>query len=82
MGERIPYLISMSFIISGVATFIQTKRIGAIGFGLLSVQGTSFEFLGAILNAGFIVKGQVSGPDGILATIFGISLWRLFLILC
>ena len=73
LGERIPYLISMSLIVSGVATFIQTKRIGPIGSGLLSVQGTSFAFLGAILTAGFIVKGQGGGPDEILATIFGIS---------
>ena len=72
LGERIPYLISMSLIVSGVATFIQAKRIGPIGSGLLSVQGTSFAFLGAILTAGFIVKGQGGGPDEILATIFGI----------
>ena len=73
LGERIPYLISMSLIVSGVATFIQTKRIWPIGSGLLSLQGTSFAFLGAILTAGFIVKGQGGGPDEILATIFGIS---------
>ncbi len=39
---------------------------------MLSVQGTSFAFLGAILTAGFIVKAQGGGPDEILATIFGI----------
>ena len=72
LGERIPYLISMSLIVSGVATFIQAKRIGPVGSGLLSVQGTSFAFLGAILTAGFIVKSQGGGPDEILATIFGI----------
>ena len=72
LGDRIPYLISMSLIVSGVATFIQAKRIGPVGSGLLSVQGTSFAFLGAILTAGFIVKGQGGGPDEILATIFGI----------
>jgi xanthine permease XanP len=48
----------------------QTNWTG--GSGLLSVQGTSFAFLGAILTAGFIVKGQGGGPDEILATIFGI----------
>ena len=72
LGERIPYLISMSLIVSGVATFIQAIRIGPVGSGLLSVQGTSFAFLGAILTAGFIVKAQGGGPDEILATIFGI----------
>ena len=72
LGERIPYLISMSLIVSGVATFIQAKRIGPVGSGLLIVQGTSFAFLGAILTGGFIVKSQGGGPDEILATIFGI----------
>ena len=72
LGERIPYLISMSLIVSGVATFIQAKRIGPVGSGLLSVQGTSFAFLGAILTGGFIVKSEGGGPDEILATIFGI----------
>ena len=71
LGERIPYLISMSsLIVSGVATFIQAKRIGPVGSGLLSVQGTSFAFLCAILTAGIIVKGQGGEPDEILATIF------------
>ena len=72
LGDRIPYLISMSLMVSGVATFIQVKRIGPIGSGLLSVQGTSFAFIGAILTAGFIVKGQGGGTDEMLAAIFGI----------
>ena len=72
LGENIPYLISMSLIVSGVATFIQARRFGPVGSGLLSVQGTSFAFLGAILTAGFIVKAQGGGPDEMLATIFGV----------
>ena len=40
---------------------------------MLSLQGTSFAFLGAILTAGFIVKGQGGGADEILATNLGIS---------
>ncbi len=72
LGEHIPYLISMSLIVSGIATFIQAKRIGPIGSGMLNVQGTSFAFLGAILTAGFIVKAEGGGPEEILSTIFGI----------
>ena len=49
LGSEIPYLISMALIVSGVATFIQARRIGPIGSGLLSVQGTSFAFLGSVL---------------------------------
>tara|TARA_Y100001970_G_C14209865_1_gene846230 strand:+ start:989 stop:2341 length:1353 start_codon:yes stop_codon:yes gene_type:complete len=72
LGEHVPYLISMSLMVSGVATFIQARRIGPIGSGLLSVQGTSFAFLGAVLAAGFSVKAGGGGPDEILGTIFGI----------
>jgi xanthine permease XanP len=72
LGKEIPYLISMSLIVSGVATFIQVKRVGPIGSGLLSIQGTSFAFLGSILAAGFIVKNAGGGPKEILATIYGI----------
>ena len=39
LGSEVPYLISMALIVSGVATFIQTRRIGPIGSGLLSLQG-------------------------------------------
>ncbi len=72
LAEELPYLISMSLVVSGVATFIQIHRIGPIGSGLLSIQGTSFAFLGSILAAGFIVKGQGGGPKDILAVIYGI----------
>ncbi|MDX1732278.1 MAG: solute carrier family 23 protein, partial [Aurantimonas coralicida] len=42
LGEHIPYLVAMSLFVSGVATFIQCRRFGPVGSGLLSVQGTSF----------------------------------------
>lgn len=74
LGEHIPYLIAMSLFVSGVATFIQCRTIGPVGSGLLSVQGTSFAFLGAILAAGFAVKGRGGTPEDILAMIFGLCL--------
>lgn len=74
LGELIPYLIAMSLFVSGVATFIQCKTIGPIGSGLLSLQGTSFAFLGALLAAGFAVKGQGGTPEDILAMLFGLCL--------
>lgn len=74
LGEHIPYLIAMAFFVSGVATFIQCRRFGPVGSGLLSVQGTSFAFLGAILAAGFAVKGQGGTAEDILAMIFGLCL--------
>lgn len=46
------FLVSMSLFISGVATFIQCRRIGPVGCGLLCVQGTSFSFIGPIIAIG------------------------------
>lgn len=72
LGSEIPYLISMALIVSGVGTFIQARRIGPVGSGLMALQGTSFAFLSSILAAGFIAKGKGGGPDEILSLIFGV----------
>ena len=72
LGSEIPYLISMALMVSGVATFIQARRIGPVGSGLLSVQGTSFAFLSSILAAGFIAKSKGGGVDEIMALIVGV----------
>ena len=58
LGAYVPYLVSMALFVSGLGTFVQAKRIGPIGSGLLCLQGTSFGFLSAILSAGFIVKAR------------------------
>lgn len=50
--ETTSFLVSMSLMVSGVATFIQCKRLGGIGCGLLCIQGTSFSFIGPIISAG------------------------------
>ena len=42
----------MALFASGVSTFIQCRRIGGIGTGLLCIQGTSFSFIGPIISAG------------------------------
>ena len=73
LGENIPYLISMALMVSGVATFIQTRKIGPIGSGLMALQGTSFGFLAAVLAAGFVVKNRGGSPDEILSVIFGVT---------
>ncbi len=52
------FILSMSLVVSGIATFIQAKRFGPVGSGLLSIQGTSFAFLGPIIGAGLAVKGS------------------------
>jgi len=70
-GETTAYLISMSLFVSGFATFIQCKRFGPVGSGLLSIQGTSFAFLGTIIAIGFDLKGKGLDDNAVLATIFG-----------
>lgn len=66
------YIISMSLFASGVCSFIQCRKFGPVGSGLLSLQGTSFAFLGPILGVGaFAIQGGRS-PQEALALIFGI----------
>ena len=63
--ETTGYLVSMSLMVSGVATFIQCHTVGPIGCGLLCIQGTSFSFIGPIISAGL---------TGGLSTIFGATI--------
>jgi xanthine permease XanP len=65
-------------LISGVGTFIQARRVGPIGSGLICVQGTSFAFLGTILATGFTVKATGGGNDEVLATIFAVCFLAAF----
>jgi xanthine permease XanP len=50
--EDTGFLVSMSLFMSGFATFVQCRRIGKVGCGLLCVQGTSFSFIGPIIAIG------------------------------
>jgi len=66
------YLISMALFVSGLATFIQARRIGPVGSGLLSIQGTSFAFLGTIISIGFAAKNAGATDQEVLCTILGV----------
>ncbi len=68
------YLISMALIVSGIATFIQCKKIGPIGSGLLSIQGTSFTFLATITAIGLSIKNAGGTPEQMIAAIIGTCL--------
>ena len=46
------YLVSMALFASALGTFLQTRRRGPVGCGLLSVTGTSFSFLQPLITAG------------------------------
>ncbi len=68
-------IISMSLFASGISTFIQCRRFGPVGSGLLSLQGTSFAFLGPIIAIG---SGAIDGGASVeqaLALIFGCCLF-------
>lgn len=78
LGAHVPYLMSMALFVSGLGTFVQAKRIGPLGSGLLCLQGTSFGFLSVILSAGFIVKGRGGSEEEILSTIFGVCFCAAF----
>lgn len=45
-------LVSMALFSSGIATFVQCRRFGPVGCGLLCIQGTSYSFIGPIIAAG------------------------------
>ena len=50
--ETTGFLVSMALFASGLSTFIQCRKFGPVGPGLLCVQGTSFSFIGPIIAAG------------------------------
>ncbi|EGR4400502.1 uracil-xanthine permease family protein [Vibrio cholerae] len=64
-------IISMSLFASGLSSFIQIRTFGPIGSGLLSIQGTSFNFLGPIIGAGLALKAGGADIETMMATIFG-----------
>lgn len=71
-AETTGFLVSMALLASGISTFVQCRRFGPVGCGLLCIQGTSFSFIGA-LTASFAAKGDM-GEAAILAAIFGVCI--------
>ena len=69
------FLVSMSLFVSGLATFIQCRRFGPIGAGLLCIQGTSFSFISPIIGVGMLgmINGKMNVEMG-LSYIFGACL--------
>ncbi|AMJ86474.1 uracil-xanthine permease family protein [Alteromonas sp. Mac1] len=74
LTEHTAYLICMALFVSGVGTFIQTKKIGPVGSGLVAIQGTSFAFISALLLAGMKVKNEGGSSEDILSLLFGLTL--------
>ncbi|WP_319422689.1 uracil-xanthine permease family protein [Pleurocapsa sp. FMAR1] len=78
-ANDISFLVSMSLFISGIATFIQIHRIGPIGSGLLSIQGTSFAFVGTIVTVGTAAIESGRSPTQTLANLLTICLLGSFI---
>lgn len=65
-------ILSMSLVISGIATFLQCKKVGPFGTGLLIVQGTSFNFIGPIIGIGSAMVAAGTPVESVMAAIFGV----------
>lgn len=65
-------IVSMSLVISGIATYVQCKRFGPLGAGLLIVQGTSFNFVGPLIAGGSVMVKQGTPVEAVMAAIFGV----------
>ncbi|NUF11122.1 uracil-xanthine permease family protein [Acinetobacter oleivorans] len=65
-------ILSMSLVISGIATFLQCKKVGPFGAGLLIVQGTSFNFIGPIIGIGSVMVAAGTPVNQVMAAIFGV----------
>lgn len=65
-------IVSMSLVVSGIATFVQCRRFGPFGAGLLIVQGTSFNFVGPLIAGGALMVKQGTPVEAVMAAIFGV----------
>ncbi|MCA6222662.1 uracil-xanthine permease family protein [Photorhabdus antumapuensis] len=64
-------IISMSLFASGLASLIQIRTWGPIGSGLLSIQGTSFNFVSPLIMSGLALKNGGADIPTMMAALFG-----------
>ncbi|CDH20754.1 putative purine/xanthine transport protein (NCS2 family) [Xenorhabdus bovienii str. kraussei Quebec] len=63
-------IISMSLFASGVASLIQIRSWGPVGSGLLSIQGTSFNFVAPLIMGGLALKNGGADIPTMMAALF------------
>jgi xanthine permease XanP len=68
------FLVSMALLASGVGTILQTKRLGPVGSGLLSIQGTSFVFVAPIVSLAGAIVAEGGSRGHALGVVFGVCL--------
>lgn len=61
----------MSLFASGVASIIQIKARGPVGSGLLSIRGTSFNFVAPLIMGGTALKTGGADVPTMMAALFG-----------
>ncbi|EMP6778736.1 xanthine permease XanP, partial [Proteus mirabilis] len=64
-------IISMSLFASGIASLIQIRAWGPVGSGLLSIQGTSFNFVAPLIMGGLALKNGGADISTMMAALFG-----------
>ncbi|WP_159567202.1 uracil-xanthine permease family protein [Budvicia diplopodorum] len=64
-------IISMSLFASGLASILQIRTWGPVGSGLLSIQGTSFNFVAPLIMGGIALKNEGADVPTMMATLFG-----------
>ncbi len=70
-AEDTRHIISMSLFASGVASLLQIKTWGPVGSGLLSIQGTSFNFVSPLIMGGMALKNGGADVPAMMAALFG-----------
>ncbi|KAB8310567.1 uracil-xanthine permease [Erwinia endophytica] len=65
------HIISMSLFASGLASLLQIKTWGPVGSGLLSIQGTSFNFVTPLIMGGMALKNAGADVPTMMAALFG-----------
>ncbi|MDU6409539.1 MAG: uracil-xanthine permease family protein [Yersiniaceae bacterium] len=65
------HIISMSLFASGLASVLQIKTWGPVGSGLLSIQGTSFNFVSPLIMGGMALKNGGADVPTMMAALFG-----------
>lgn len=65
------YVIASALMVSGIATLVQILRLGPFGSGLLSIQGTSFAFIGAFAIAADMLQERALGSAEMVGVLLG-----------
>ncbi len=69
--EDTQHIISMSLFASGLASILQIRTWGPVGSGLLSIQGTSFNFVMPLSMGGVALANGGADVPTMMATLFG-----------